>query len=698
MKKLLLSLIAVLTSLPMLAQGWPSQYEGVMLQAFYWDSYDDSQWKTLEKQADELSKYFKLVWVPQSGNCGGTSMGYDDLYWFPDGKDSYTSSFGTETQLRNMINTFKSKGIGTIADVVINHRRNVSNWVDFPKETYKGVTYEMKSTDICANDDGGKAKTEAAKLGLSVSSNNDTGEDWGGMRDLDHKSDNVQTIVKAYLKMLLEDLGYAGFRYDMVKGYGGEYTKIYNQDAKPTYSVGECWDGAETIKNWIDATGKNSAAFDFPFRYAVRNVLRGSNDDKATSTHWATNPNYNLMTTTPGMVSDENYRRYSITFVENHDTEKRSNADQDPIRKDTLAANAFMLAMPGTPCVFMKHWQDCKEDIKAMIDVRNFLGIHNESAFARKQSNMNLYVLETTGTKGNLICCVGKNEATYDASSLGYTQVLSGYHYAYWMQNSMETAWVNRGSGDFSEAFDVTLTAVSATSGAQVVYTTDGSTPSATNGTKAASGTKIKISATTTLKVGLLKNNAVSGIVTREFNFKEPEVVEIEIPDFCTITADEVCAFFEAPDTWENTIMCWAWSDSPAENFTSATGSWPGKACELVGTAKNGNKVYKWTWDGTRQNNTTVAQPAKIIFNNNDKPQTENLTFTNHGYYVFDSVSKGKLFGVVTKTSGISTITADKLKNARIYTLDGRLVNSNGSLNGLSKGVYIMNGKKYVIK
>ncbi len=53
------------------------------------------------------------------------------------------------------------------------------------------------------------------------------------MRDLDHSSQNVQTIVKAYLDMLLNDFGYAGFRYDMVKGYSGKYTGIYNDATKP---------------------------------------------------------------------------------------------------------------------------------------------------------------------------------------------------------------------------------------------------------------------------------------------------------------------------------------------------------------------------------------------------------------------------------------------------------------------------------
>ena len=363
MKRFFISLTMLLGTLTMQAQGWPSQYEGVMLQGFYWDSYTQSQWVKLEKQADELSQYFSLVWLPQSANCGGTSMGYDDKYWFP---GHYNSSFGTEAELRSLINTFKSKGIGTIADVVINHRKNVSNWVDFPRETYQGVVYQLQSTDICANDDGGKTKTWATQNGYSLSENNDTGEGWDGMRDLDHKSENVQTNVKAYLSMLLNDLGYAGFRYDMVKGYAGSYTKLYNEASQPEFSVGEYWDGSNSaVKNWISSTGMTSAAFDFPFRYTVRDAINNNNWQKLSSI---------------SLAREANFKRYSVTFVENHDTEKRSNDDQDPIRKDTLAANAFLLAMPGTPCVFFRHWIDCKRDIKAMINVRRAAGIHNESA------------------------------------------------------------------------------------------------------------------------------------------------------------------------------------------------------------------------------------------------------------------------------------------------------------------------------
>ena len=673
----------MLTSLPMLAQGWPANYEGVMLQAFYWDSYEDTQWTTLEKQADELSQYFKLVWIPQSGNCGGASMGYDDLYWFPNGSTSYTSSFGTEAGLRSMINTFKTKGIGTIADVVINHRKSNNGWFGFPTETYNGVTYSMGPSDVCSNDDGGKARAEADRIGVTLG-NTDTGEDWDGMRDLDHKSENVQNTVKAYLQMLLNDLGYAGFRYDMVKGYAGSYTKMYNEYANPTYSVGECWDGTNTIKNWIDATGKNSAAFDFQFKYVVRNATDNSNWaklDQQNDGNWPLNSKN---------TEDGAYCRYAITFVENHDTEVRPDGSSNgPLRKDTLAANAYLLAMPGTPCIFMKHWMDCKQEIKAMIDVRNALGIHNQSATTTTAANKNYYIVTTTGTKGNLICSVGTKAGQYNATSQGYTKVLSGYHYVYWMENKMETAWADRGSGYFSEAFDVTMTAVSQTPNAQIVYTTDGSQPSATNGTKVDSGTSINISATTTLKVGMLIGSTVSGIITRTFTYHQNTDDPVVVPDFCTVANGEVCAFFEAPFDWTATIMCWAWDGN---NYTG--GNWPGVACTKLGEASNGNAVWKWTFNESNYTGPagTATKPNKIIFSNNGSPQTDDLTFENGGYYT----RKG-LQAVVT--AGIHTITADQqLGQADIYTLDGRLVRKAGSLDGLRKGIYVSGGKKFVVK
>ena len=661
-------------------QGWPDNYGGVMLQGFYWDSFKDTRWVLLEQQANDLAASFDLIWIPQSGNCGSQSMGYDDLWWFND----YNSSFGNEAQLRSMIQTFKAVGLGTIADVVINHRRNLSNWVDFPKESWNGEEYEMVSTDICANDDGGATKKWATSNGYSVSGNNDTGEGWDGMRDLDHKSENVQRIVKAYLSFLLNDLGYTGFRYDMVKGYSASYTKLYNEDSKPQFSVGECWDSSNTIRKWIDGTEKTSAAFDFQFRYTVRNACNNGNWQRLSQQNEG---NWPLVSSN---FSSGGYRQYAVTFVENHDTEKRSNAAQDPLKKDTLAANAYMIAMPGTPCVFLKHWQAYREEIKAMIAARKLAGITNMSAYESVANNTKYYA---NSIDGKLLVVVGDEKQV--APGDGWTKILSGYHYAYYLAKSLETAWVNKGSGDFSEAFDVELTAVSDAGDAQLVYTLDGSEPSATNGTACESGTVVRIEDTATLKVGLLVNGAVSGVVTRSYTYREAVPSEVVIPDFCTVGEGEVCAFFEAPTHWTNIVYCWAWTDSPSDNFTG--GNWPGVACELLGTAANGNSVWKWTWDGKKQKGSAAAQPQKIIFNNNDKPQTDDLAFTQAGYY-----NEEGLQGVVTATA----ITAHRSQESGVrsqeagarsrewFDLQGR------RLNGVPtrKGIYIYKGKKAVIK
>ena len=64
-KKLITAIAAIACPSMLMAQGWPTNHQGVMLQGFYWNSYDASNWKKLETQADELSKYFNLIWIPQ---------------------------------------------------------------------------------------------------------------------------------------------------------------------------------------------------------------------------------------------------------------------------------------------------------------------------------------------------------------------------------------------------------------------------------------------------------------------------------------------------------------------------------------------------------------------------------------------------------------------------------------------------------
>jgi len=619
MKKIYFTLIALLASINMFAQGWPANYSGVMLQGFSWDSYDYSQWSVLEKQADDMKGFIDLVWLPQSGKCIETTkvMGYMPYYYF-----NQNSSFGTEAELRSLISKFKANGIGAIADVVVNHR-NTDGWYTFPAETYKGVTYQMLSTDICKNDDGGKTATQAKKDGVSLSNNYDEGTDFGGCRDIDHKSANVQKIIKAYLKFLKEDMGYTGFRYDMVKGFSGTHVADYNDATGVEFSVGEYWDGNDKIESWINRTNKKSAAFDFQFRYNVRDAVNGATNGKVTkSSDWSKlNSNDNLM-------HDANYRRYAVTFVENHDTQKRSESEQnDPLRKDTIAANAYMLAMPGTPCIFQPHWRDYKPELKEMIAARKYAGITNMSNYANKQSKKTLYVNEVTGTKHKLLVAVGNDAAGY-AGETGYTKILSGYHYAYFLSNDAETSWTSMPSGSYEEGFKTTLTAVSQTEGAKLVYTLDGSNPTSKS-TTVESGKEISINGTCTLKVGLLVNGEVRNIATHQYTIEKFKAYKFMV----YVNADAV--------KW-SPLYCYTWKKA-------ASVEWPGE--KMTETKTIGGKT--WYYKEVSIDNATEL--VNIIFNNGSgtgKPQTVDITgLTTTAYFEIEASKEGKNYKVKDVTA-----------------------------------------------
>ena len=676
MKRILTSLCALFVCLNIIAQGWPAGYGGVMLQGFYWDSFDDSQWTVLEKKANDFSGYFDLVWVPQSGKAAATkSMGYDPLYYF-----NQNSTFGTEAELRSMITTFKNKQIGTIADVVINHHGTNNGWFGFPAEVYKGVTYQNLSTDVCADDDGGKAATEARKTSTQLSQNNDEGEGWGGMRDLDHKSGNVQKIVKAYENFLLNDLGYAGFRYDMVKGFGASHVGDYNTAANVKYSVGEYWDGnANTVKAWIDATGKRSGAFDFAFRYAVRDAIN-QNDWRVLSDTRPTGLN----------IDNGAYKQYAVTFVENHDVQDRgttSGYSPDPIRKDTLAANAYLLAMPGTPCVFYTHYLAYPKEIKAMIVARKLAGVTNTSSYQVYRSSKDYYANVVTGQKGNLLVVVGKGANQLNVSSARYTKLLSGYHYAYYLAREAELPWADKANGSYeSENLKVKLVAVSADDNARLVYTLDGSTPTI-GSQNVANGTEITLpEGKTILKVAVLSNGKVGEqVLTRTYMVKQPEPFVPQTIRVYVNTDQVNWNAYVNYHSWGGTHTATAWPGDKVTSKTTLNGkTWFYKDYTLtkaddyvnfvfsIGTASNASANQTMDIERVKKTSYFVISSTK-----------------ENGKYVVNNVTNE-----VTGIEGVEVEAKQSKGDKYYYTLSGQRLTGKPS----QRGVYIHAGKKIVVK
>lgn len=443
MKKIFSTFVALLAAANMMAQGWPSGYGGVMLQSFYWGGYTESSWSNLTQQADTLSKYFNLIWAPPSGypNTTRNNMGYYPIYWL-----NQNSAFGTEAELRTMIKTFKTKGTDIIADVVINHKNGPSNWCSFANESVTGqntgktysVTWDNTNyTQICSDDEG-NTNTASEAYG-KIKGNKDTGLNDGGCRDLDHTNATTQKNVETYEDFLLNEMGYTGFRYDYVKGFDPSYVKLYNENAKPVYSVGEYWQGSVTdtktsdhpfggVKDWVDATGKTSAAFDFPMKYFIQDAF-GSNN-------WSKLTDYANGKTT--LMGTDGYAQYAVTFVDNHDTGEPHD-NPSPLRANIAAANAYILAMPGTPCIWISHWTAYKTIIKKCILARKLAGITNTSTVETSIGSTAGYYAKVNGTKGEVLIVVGTPTGV---STTGFQLACEGENFKYYVSDGLDISGI----------------------------------------------------------------------------------------------------------------------------------------------------------------------------------------------------------------------------------------------------------------
>lgn len=455
----------------------PAKYTGVMLQGFYWDSYDDTAWKNLEKLAYDYSNYFELVWVPNSGKpASNPGMGYDPVYWYT----NHNSAFGKEEELLTMNGLYNDLNTNMIEDVVVNHRSGATNWTDFPTETdHNGISWTWDPSHICKNDEVNGQSGQATPTGA-----NDTGDNFDGSRDLDHTNTYVQDGIKAYLNTLHHKYGYNGWRFDMVKGYGAQYVGEYVRSAGMKYAVGEYWDSFDPIVNWITGTGLASAAFDFPFKFALNEAM--NNGEDMTKVSWT----YEGKAQPAGLVHHEVYKRYGVTFVDNHDTYRDNNRFKN--ENLVVAANALMLCSPGTPCVFLRHYLDHTDAINRLIDIRKAVGIHNQSEVEMLKLENNCYVARVKGLYGSLVVKVG-SDMSYNCTDAGYTMVAAGNssdnNYCVWANVPIYdhiTMTPNYAPGNYNigSPFKLKFEYTDVPEGAYMVYTTDGKYPTPNYGTR----------------------------------------------------------------------------------------------------------------------------------------------------------------------------------------------------------------------
>ena len=408
--------------------GVPAECEDVMLQVFYWDSYKDTKygrtkWIDLLKDTAAINANFDLVWFPPSAKGGGVGYSHKQL-------SNQDSDWGTKAKLVELIAALHAGNTKVLGDIVINHRGNLSNWCDFFEDDFKGYgKWQLTQKHICSNDEGFTDKNSTC-YGSSERGAADTGSNFDGARDLDHTNEYVQNWAKAYVQWMLDSMKYDGFRYDMTLGFHGKYLSMYNETSQPYLSVSELWEGIDRQKQHLEETNYNTMIFDFQQKYELHKAI--------------VNGSYSKLMKNSNSFRGQGLERYAVTFIDNHDTFERDGYGNNQFggqycdlnsavtKARVLQAYAYILCMPGVPCVFWPHWYKYKDEINTFIKIRKQAGIHSESAVFDEAYVQGGYTGTVQGHNRKVIVRLGKNRDMTNPA--GYFKCAEGDYYSLYIE------------------------------------------------------------------------------------------------------------------------------------------------------------------------------------------------------------------------------------------------------------------------
>lgn len=561
----------------------PSACTDVMLQGFYWDSHQDksfgnTKWNTLYAMTSEISAYFDLVWLPPSAKSSG-GVGY-----LPAQYSNQNSAWGSRAELEKLIAVLHEGGTKVIADMVVNHASNQSSWCDYYVQDFGmyGVFYPDASW-ICNTDEVNSDSKSGSCKGKATGGKDDgygSEANYAAARDWDHTNEEVRKMFRAYAKWMTNVMKYDGFRYDYCKGFHNSHVDDYNRAGEAYLAVMEYWDGnANTLWSRIKDANQNTMTFDFATKYTVFNnsMAKGS---------YSGCKGAGLLGIGKG--------KYAVTFIDNHDTYQRG--DGNEYTGNILQANAYLLSMPGVPCVFYPHWKQNKAAINAMILARKAVGVHSESA-VQDEGDGSGYRATVTGKNGMLVLELGNKVS---GSKSGYTKAASGNGYAIWTQVISSVApqlIVSPSSTTFkTESLTIEMSAIGGTGTPAIYYTLDETNPKS-SATRVQYTAPFSITGTTVVKAYATADGKDSEVATMTYTYKAPQTTPIVVS-------------FAKPSHWDK-VYLYSWTATE----TYPTGKWPG----IEMTEINANGLYYHIFE-------PELKEINFIFNGgNGKEQTGDL-------------------------------------------------------------------------
>jgi len=363
--------------------------------------------------------------------------------------------------------------------------------------------------------------------------------------------------------------------------------------------------------------------------------------------------------------------------------------------------------MPGTPCVFLKHWKRYPIAIGNMILARKAAGISNQSSIKQLDVVDGGVILKTEGSKGSVMAYCG-SAAGYSAPD-GFKLISNGEGYAFYVSNNITVQGLRNGVDSNGEDAAETASIYVACDETPYLYAWN-SNGTVLNGgwpgtemteTEAINGKTFWKHTFTDAPVNIIFNNG-EGVQTADipiahdsyFTFNPNENDKnrnftditaeyytpqpVAIPACAKVISDHLYVYFRGNLDYDEPYV-WAWGEGD-KNFCKNK-NWPGDLMKHVGKDKKNRDV--WVWDAGKLGE---EMPTKILFSNCGSPQTADFEFQNGGYYTIFGMEANVIDAIEDVLAPTHT------KKGGTYNLNGQRVADN------YKGFIIKNGQKFIRK
>jgi len=413
----------------------------VMLQGFNWESWRSGggDWYAVIGKKVQMLHEMGItdIWLPPCSQSVAPQGYLPSQLFNLDG-----SKYGTQASLESLLEKCHKNGIRCLADVVINHRcgdkqDKDGRWNQFSS----GMTSRPSFAGV--GDWGGWAITLGDQYsdGSGMNAPGKTDGRFDAAPDIDHRNPKVQDSINIWLRWLRLQVGFDGWRFDFVKGYGPEFVGKYCTKSHPAWAVGELWTDMhydhhglcynqdkhrQALVDWVNATGKKSTAFDFTTKGILQEACR-------LTQFWRLR---DCNGKPPGLIGW--LPGYAVTFIDNHDTGSTQRHWVFPDDK-VMIGYAYILTHPGIPSIFWDHIMDWGDEhrkkIASLLRARRDSGIPVDAPVNIQCADDTLYLAEI-GQPPALRVALGPRPAGQPDMNY-WTHGPNGHGYRVWVKRTV---------------------------------------------------------------------------------------------------------------------------------------------------------------------------------------------------------------------------------------------------------------------